>query len=309
MSARTSLHRSLSLFAVAAALGSVGCDDSLKSVSLIEETRVLGARVAVEADETRSSPMPGERAQLHFFVAAPSGEPQLSYALSVCAVRLTNNGFPPCASAPFASAMQVEASTADARLDFQVPNEVELESTPHAFASGLICPDSGLSLAPDGAPTCLLGVGSRVAFEFDLGSPEQSNRNPSFGADAITLDGEPWPASTETSCDASSLPHVTANSRHALRIDLADSDFEPLARDTSLGPARETLLVSPFSDAGKLEHGFLSMSADTPPEQRRVSWDAPATAGALPSLVRFYFVVRDARSGEDFAKRALCVVP
>ena len=29
----------------------------------------------------------------------------------------------------------------------------------------------------------------------------------------------------------------------------------------------------------------------------------------MPRLVRFYFVVRDARGGEDFAKRALCVVP
>src|SRR6478752_5070111 len=116
MSARTSLHRSLSLFAAAAALGSVGCDDSLKSVSLIEETRVLGARVEVEADETRASPMPGERASLHFFVATPNAEPQLSYALSVCAVRPTNNGFPSCESAPFASQVQVDPLPYDARL-------------------------------------------------------------------------------------------------------------------------------------------------------------------------------------------------
>jgi len=307
MSARTSLLPFLSLFAVA--LGSTGCDDSLKSVSLIEETRVLGARIAVEADESRASPAPGERASLHFFVVAPSGEPQFSYALSLCAVSPTNSGFPPCVGAPFASAVQADSTRADARLDFQVPPEIELSTTPHAFASGLICPDSGLNLAADGSATCLVGSGTQVAFEFELAGSEPSNHNPGFSADALTLDGEPWPASDETSCDAGTLPQVAAKSRHALRIDFSDADFEPLTRQTSLDPARETLLVSPFSDAGKLEHGFLSLSADTPPEQRRVSWDAPALTSTAPNLVRFYFVVRDARSGEDFTNRALCVVP
>ena len=307
MSARTS--RTLRLAGFAALLSSAGCDDSLKSVSLIEETRVLGARVEVEADPTRSAAKPGESAALRFFVAAPSAEPQISYALSVCAVQLVNSGFPPCAGAPFASALQAEASSAEARLDFRVPEDVAVESTPHAFASGLICPDSGLELGADGAPSCRTGRGTQVAFEFDLAGPEQSNRNPTFGADALSLDGEPWPASVEASCDAGSLPQVVKKTRHALRITLADSDFEALRRETSLDPGRETLLVSPFADAGKLDHGFLSLSADSPADQGRVSWEAPALADALPSLVRFYFVVRDASGGQDFTNRALCVVP
>src|SRR6187549_2723448 len=107
MSARASLPLSLSMFVIA--LASAGCDDSLKSVSLIEETRVLGARVETETDETRSSPKPGERALLRFFVAAPNGEPRIAYALSVCAVGLTNSGFPPCAGTAFASTVQTDA--------------------------------------------------------------------------------------------------------------------------------------------------------------------------------------------------------
>jgi hypothetical protein len=307
MSERTTLPLFLSLFV--AAVGGVGCDDSLKSVSLIEETRVLGARIEVEADPTRSSPKPGERASLRFFVAAPNAEPRISYALSVCAVELNNLGFPPCASAPFASAVQAEPSGTPASLDFQVPEDLALESTPHAFASGLICPDSGLDFGTSSAASCLSGGGTQVAFEFELGGPEQSNRSPSFGADALSLDGEPWPASAETACDPGPLPQVLAKSRHALQIVLADSDFELLTRETSLDPARETLLVSPFSSAGELSHGFISLSADAPANQRRVSWDAPALDAALPSLVRFYFVVRDARGGQDFTSRALCVVP
>lgn len=307
MSARASLPLSISL--LIAALPSAGCDDSLKSVSLIEETRVLGARLEVETDPTRSSPTPGERASLRFFVVAPNAEPRFSYALSVCAVRLANSGFPPCASEPFASALETEAGTADARLDFQVPEDIDLELTPHAFVSGKICPDSSLELDANSVATCAAGNGTEVAFEFALGGLEPSNRNPTFGADAFSLDGEPWPASTEASCDAGSLPRVKARSRHALRFELAESDFEPLTPQTSVDPDRETLLVSPFSSAGKLANGFLALSVDTPLEQRRVDWDAPTVADAVPSLVRFYFVVRDARSGEDFAQRALCVVP
>ncbi|HEY3252921.1 MAG TPA: hypothetical protein VGJ91_03200 [Polyangiaceae bacterium] len=306
MNARTSLPFGLSL---CLALCNAGCDDSLKSVSAIEETRVLGARLEVDTDPNRSSPEAGEGASLRFFVAAPDGEPQISYALSVCAVKPANSGFPPCVSAPFATSLRTEPSSGDARLDFQVPQDVLLENTPDAFASGLICPDSGLNLAADGTPSCLGASGTRVAFEFELGSAEQSNQSPSFAADALSLDGEPWPQSAETSCDAGTLPQVAAKSRHVLRVELADSNFEPLRQATSLDPARETLLVSPFSDAGTLDHGFLSLSQDTAPEQQRVSWDAPAIGDALPRLVRFYFVVRDARGGEDFTGRALCVVP
>ncbi|HYQ28481.1 MAG TPA: hypothetical protein VER04_14725 [Polyangiaceae bacterium] len=307
MSARPALPLCLSLFA--AGLCSAGCDDSLKSVSSIEETRVLGARVEVEADPNRSSPQPGEAASLSFFVAAPSAAPQISYSLSLCAAQLTNTGFPPCASAPFASTVQAEPANAAARLDFRVPEDVALESTPHAFASGLICPDSSLNLGADGAWSCDWGSGTRVAFEFDLGGPQHSNLSPSFGVNALLLDGEPWPPSSAASCDSGSLPQVVTKTRHALRIDLEDSSFELLTRETSLDPGRETLLVSPFVDAGQLDHGFLSLSADTPSEQRRVSWDAPALQGAEPRLVHFYFVVRDARGGQDFTNRALCVVP
>jgi hypothetical protein len=307
MSARTSLLRSLSWFVFA--LASAGCDDSLKSVSLIEETRVLGARVEVEQEPLRSSPHPGERASLRLLVAAPDGAANFSYALSLCAVRLTNNGFPSCDGAPFASAVEIAPSTKDARLDFQVPQEVDLETTPHAFASGLVCPDAGLQLGTDLVPRCLMGTGTEVAFEFALGGPEQSNQNPSFAPNGLALDGATWPASTEMSCEGDSLPRVPTKSRHVIGIDLADSDFELLPRSTSIDPARETLLASSFSSAGKLDHGFLALSAETPADQRRVSWDAPPSADGIETLVRFYFVVRDARGGQDFAERALCVVP
>lgn len=307
MSKRTS--RSSFLTLVATGLCGVACDDSLKNVSLIEETRVLGARVESDSDTTDAAPKPGEPASLRLFVAAPNGTPNFSYAISLCAVELTNLGFPACAGAPFASTERLTASHADARLDFVVPADIDWQATPHAFARGLICPDSELTTAADGSHGCVSGSGKEMGFEFSLGGGKDSNQNPAFGDDSFLLDGEPWLASPEASCDSGSLPQVAAKSVHSLRITLGDENFEPLAQATSVDPAREMLLVSPFSSAGKLNHGFLSLSADTPPEQRRVDWSAPALPDGLPSLVRFYFVVRDARSGEDFTRRALCVVP
>ncbi|HYP76671.1 MAG TPA: hypothetical protein VER12_11970 [Polyangiaceae bacterium] len=307
MSARVSLLPLLSL--LASSLCSGACDDSLKDVSLIEETRVLGARVESSGDPSRGSPRPGEQATLRLFVAAPSGAPHFSYTLSLCAVRLTNSGFPDCISAPFASISRVDSTPEDALLDFRVPEDIDLEQTPHAFASGLLCPDSDSILAADGTASCATGSGRRVAFEFAFGGVQDSNRNPNFADDAFLLDGQPWPANAQLSCAEGSLPEVPARSVHALSISLADSEFEPLSQPTAVDPDRETLLVSPFSSAGQLEHGFLSLTAHTPAEQRRVAWVAPTLADGQPQLLRFYFVVRDARSGEDFASRALCVVP
>src|SRR6478735_2769485 len=181
MSARVSLPLLLSLLAFG--LGSSGCDDSLKSVSLVEETRVLGARVESDADPSRGSPTPGERASLGVFVVGPDGQPQFSYALTMCAVHLTNTGFPECDSPPFASVVRVEPSPEAARLEFQVPEDVDLEQTPHAFAKGRVCPDSSLIVAADGSSSCANDGGREFAFEFALGGAEDTNHNPSFTED------------------------------------------------------------------------------------------------------------------------------
>ncbi|MET0794360.1 MAG: hypothetical protein ABW061_22750 [Polyangiaceae bacterium] len=291
-----------------AAFSLVGCDDSLKSVSLIEETRVLGARVEVESEPTRSSPNPGERATVRLFVAAPSEPANLSYALSVCAVSPVNTGFPNCGRAPFASTLQAEPGTAAPSLDFQVPTDLDLAATPHGFASALVCPGSSLEPDENGRPSCTNGPGLNVNFEFDLGGPDSANHSPSITADALTFDGQPWLASEATTCPGDLLG-VSANSKHALAITLSDTDFEPLPQTTSLEPGREALLVSQFSTAGKLSHAFVSLKADTQVADRTLSWDAPAANGEAATLVRFYYVVRDARGGEDFATRALCISP
>lgn len=306
MSAPASLSHSLVWALLGAAFCVMSCEDSLKSVSLIEETRVLGARVEVTGDPGRSSPQPGEQATARLFVAAPNEPAQLSYALSVCAVSPVNSGFPSCAGAPFAARVQPEPVSTAPELAFRVPPDLDLSATPHGFVSALVCPDSPLEVDANGVPRCANGAGTEVRFEFDLGGPEHENRSPSITEAALTLDGKPWLPSAATAC-AGDLPTAREGTQHTLGITLEDGAFEELPRTTEVEPARETLLVSQFSSAGKLDHAFLSLRADTPAADRQVSWEAPGAGGDTPTLVRFYFVVRDARGGEDLATRALCV--
>lgn len=309
MSAHASLPHWLIWPLVGSVFSVLGCGDSLKSVSLIEEMRVLGARVEVLSDPTRSSPRPGEQASLRLFVAAPNDPAALSYAISVCAVNPVNTGFPSCASAPFASAVQAEPVTSAPTLDFQVPADLDRKATPHGFANALLCPDSALKVDKNGASTCAVGAGTEVNFEFDLGGPDYENHSPSITERALTLDGEPWLESDAALTCASAPNTVTSGSKHTLAITLVDTDFEALPRTTAIEPGRESLLASQFSSAGKLSHAFLSINVESPLTDRQVTWDAPGAHGNAPTLVRFYFVVRDARGGEDFARRALCVAP
>jgi len=289
--------RALACFALLGGASlTLGCDDSLKRVSLIEETRVLGARTEVQSDPLRSSPKPGESARTRFFLAAPGGAPNVSYALSVCPVKPVFNGFPECVGEPFAQAERAAPSDAPVELSFDVPASLDVEATPHALIRGTICADGH-------APECTDGVATEVALELDLGTETTSNQNPTFSDDSLTLDGMPWLAAPELTCGT--LPEVSVKSSHRLGVALAAENFEAISQSTSVDPSQETLLVSLFSDLGELKHAFLSLDQSTPASARELSWSAPAE----PGVARFYFMVRDERAGQDFQTRALCVVP
>ena len=308
MSRRLSVSTLWLITSTSAAFSSLGCDDALKDEALIQETRVLGARVEVAGDPQRSSPAPGESAHFELFVAAPGGALNVAYALSLCGVSPTNSGFPACASAPFATAFRAQPSSEAPALDFQVPADLNLAQAPHGFASGILCPDSEAVLDADGGAQCASGAGNAVAFEFDFAGPGQDNGNPQFQADSVSLDGLTWANGAPSDC--ASLSQVHAKTKHTLNVHMQDDDFDMLVPLTSEDPTRETLLLSQFSDAGTLAHTFASLDATTPAGlSSDVSWDAPSATDASGTIARFYFVVRDSRGGEDFTTRALCVVP
>lgn len=72
---RLSLTRlSLTSMLLALAALSGACADDLPKASLIERMRLLGAHVSVIDDETRASPMPGERVRLSFATVFPDSD-------------------------------------------------------------------------------------------------------------------------------------------------------------------------------------------------------------------------------------------
>jgi hypothetical protein len=308
MSVHTRRRKVSFLLLRSAALLSSGCDDPLKSASLIEETRVLGARVEVAGDATRGSPGPGEPASFRLFMAAPNGAPNVAYAFVICGVSPTNSGFPSCKTAPFASVLQPDPSTAPPQLAFEVPADLDVTATPHGFANGVVCPDAAAEVDGNGGARCADGPGDAVGFEFDLSGPGQDNNNPNFTADSLTLDGAPWTATDGAAACAALLP-VQAGSSHRLGVHMQDTDFDALRQVNAEDPARETLLLSQFSSRGTLAHTFVSLTPSTPELASEVSWDAPSKADEGGTVAYFYFVIRDSRGGEDFAVRALCVGP
>jgi len=306
MSAHTGLSHWFYALAFGAAFVAFGCDDPLREESLIQETRVLGARVEVEGDAGRASPAARETAHFSAFLAAPDGAPSAGYALSVCGVQPTNSGFPSCATPAFGSVLQPDSRLGNPNFDFTVPADLDTSKTPHGFVRGLICPNDTAAVDANGDPSCAAGPGETIAFEFDFAGPGEDNQNPSFAADSLTLDGNPWPVPDESAgCEA--LPQVALGTKHSFGVALRDSDFDSLVQTTAEDPTRETILLSQFSTAGKLAHLFVSLTPQTPTSS--TDWDAPSQADAANPITHFYFVIRDSRGGEDLAERALCIAP
>src|ERR1700709_2072753 len=69
---------------VLASLFLVGCGPTFDPASLINTTRVLGARVEVEGAPDRASPVPGETANVTWLVTSPDGAPSPRWPFRAC---------------------------------------------------------------------------------------------------------------------------------------------------------------------------------------------------------------------------------
>jgi hypothetical protein len=286
------------------------CDDPLKRAELVEDLRVLGARVEVEGDPDRAAPGPGENASVRWLVATPEADAPVGWALSACVAATVNVGVPRCEGAPFASQTSAAPEAAAPALAFQIPAEIDPETSPRVVIVGSICRDA----VPMGDPEdsrCPGGTeGTQVTLEFELARPDDVNRNPRFGEPALALDGAPWPATAPASCEGDDVVRVRAGSgSHAVRIAVAADARDPVPPEGELDPERESLRVSHFSDGGELEHAFSSIPFDSELTEVSVPWNTPKSVPAEGRVVRFWFVLRDLRGGSDFLERAVCVEP
>lgn len=295
--------------AIGLLLGSTGCGDPLKPLELIEDLRVLGARVEVDGALERANPAPGERATARWLLAAPKVAPSVGWSLEACVLGEGGGSLPSCDGKPFASAASAGPELGAPTLTFDVPAATAADA--RVLVRGAICPDGAAGPASGGAACEASDLGTRVMLTFALADERHTNLNPELESDSLLFDGTPL-AEVDLISDGACerVPEVRAGSGDhllALRIDEADRD--PLVPETSLDPTRESLQITHFSTAGELERAFSASSWAEPAAPVSVIWRAPDSAPAGGLLTRFYLVVRDLRGGSDWLERAVCVVP
>src|SRR4051812_26650513 len=246
----------------------LGCDEPLKSVELVAEPRVLGARVEVQGDAGRAAPAPGETAVVSFLVASPQLAPSLGFALAACSAAPRQGARTACAAAPFARSTGENRAAARARLSFDVP--ADLDASGRIAVLGIICPDG--SPSADGSSCDGPDPGTPVALELELARVDDVNSNPELQAGSISFDGEAWPGlpAVEGDCVGLGFPEVAVASRHVIGVALDARDRDRLPRPTAQDPARESLQLSHFATAGDLARAFETIAWNSDQLSRNV---------------------------------------
>jgi hypothetical protein len=289
------------IYGVLLSVGLFGCDDPLKSVELVAEPRVLGARVEVADDPGRAAPAPGERATATFLVASPDPSSTLGYALAACPAAERRGGRSACAAEPFATSSSANGEAPAASIELEVP--AGLDPNGRVLVLGIVCPDG--SPRADGRSCDGADPGTEVALELELAREGDVNLNPELEPQTLSFDGSEWAdvAPVEGDCGGAGHPEVEPGSTHTLGVELSEGDRDSLPRPSALDPSRESLQLSRFATAGDLSRAFESIAWDSDELSRRVTWKAPKE----PGLVRFWLVLRDLRGGSANASRAVCV--
>jgi hypothetical protein len=279
----------------------LGCDDPLKTVELVEEPRLLGARVAVLDDPSRAAPAPGETATVTFLLASPAIAQTQGFALAACPAAARRSARSECAAEPFAQIVSADGESDTVSLSFEVPTD--LDPAGRVAVLGIVCPFG--SPSDDGTSCDGVEPGNPLTFELELSREDDVNQNPTLEPASLTFDGQEWPelAAVEGDCAGLGYVEVTAGSSHAFEVALSEDDRDALPHPEPLDPARESLQLSHFTTGGDLSRAFESIAWDSDELLRRTTWKAPKE----PGLVRFWLVLRDFRGGADFLERDVCV--
>ena len=294
-----------------------GCGPTFDSPSLIESTRVVGARVEVAGAPRRASPAPGERATVTWLMAAPGAMPALGWAFALCAPGAP--GGLSCESAPLAL---VQGTENPPRVTVDVPSADALGGAQSLILYGRICVGGAPVFDPRrGEPACAggaEGTTASVAIGVQTAGAD-ANHNP-VAEHGLTLDGQPWPAVAAGAESASDPcltgPRVLAGTEdHLIAAGTGDDDRErytALFGDPPMPTAfRESLQLSYFTTGGKFNSPYSFVEGDTPPGEAPVAtvkWTSPKAKDLTgDTAVSFLFVVRDSRGGMDWTARAVCV--
>jgi hypothetical protein len=286
-------------------LGTLGCDEPLSSVELIDKTRIVGARVEVAGDPTRAAPFPGESVEVRLLVLAPELDPAFAFAMRSCVAVDTAWDTARCGSEALATASSLDPVAGAPLLRFDAPGDATGSERLAVFAS--VCP-AGVSLPNENARRCSdRSETLAVTLDFAMDDGLHPNSNPTFTS--VLLDGTELPAASATTTDCSLLTSIPPGSRHTLRVELDERSRDPLLEETGADTTRESLLVSYFITHGDLDHAFSSIQSTAAVAAGSAVWTAPGRVGDVPRLARFVVVARDGRGGSDFVERRVCVEP
>ncbi|MCC6215702.1 MAG: hypothetical protein IT376_12630 [Polyangiaceae bacterium] len=306
-SARRPRARALLPLVALAGLGTAlaGCDEPLADPALLEDTRVLAARVEVDGAPGRASPAAGELATVRWLVPSPRAEVRLAHAFAVCEAADAAAGVPSCAKPPFA-VVRAELPAADApSVSFRVPDDAQAGSL---AVLGVICEDA--PPAPGSTEACApeARFAQRVSLVVPLGT---GNGNPDLTAAAVTLGADalspadPGAAPGEACAQSPvEIRRVRPGATLRLAVEPAPSAREPI--DPADGAELEPLRVSWVASAGELASSVAWI------EGSATAADVELTAPSAPAdgrLVRLWIVARDSRGGVDWTTRAYCAAP
>ena len=303
----------LPLTALLLATAVAGCGPTFDPGSLIEKTRVVGARVEVEGAPDRAAPAPGETATVTWLVTAPADIPPLGWAFALCAPNAL--GKLNCDSDPLALYQGTETPP---RVTFTVPTAAELGTAKNLILYGRICTNSAPTLDPEsGIPGCTdQGDGTTAGVSIKLQDGPDVNHNP-VADHGFTFDGQPWAASVAGTDACVAGPRVKADTvDHVITLVSDGNDRENYTADAGYPPVptalREELQISEFTTWGKLKTGvsFVEATDAAPQTTVEVKWTTPKPADVTAEKpVTFTFVVRDDRGGIDWTTRSVCVTP
>jgi hypothetical protein len=293
-----------------------GCGPEFDPASLVDKTRVLGARIEVEGAPDRAAPMPGETANVSWLVTSPGAMPPLAWTFAAC-LPGTADGKRTlgCVDDPLA---RFDGTASPPRISIPVPATTSLGGAASIVLYGQIC--SGLDATPtfdpgSGLPGCMGGRGTTVSLDIPLQLGTDINHNP-VAERAFTFDGVAWPAPTVDADPCTAGPRVAVGSKdHVISTTADGGDRERytvvLGAPPVATPARERLQISHFTTAGKLnsQFAFVEATDESAATTVAVYWEAPEATDADGSGVTFTFVVRDDRGGTDWTTRTVCVTP
>jgi hypothetical protein len=294
------------------------CSDPIKDAQLIEELRVLAARLEVTAEPGLAWPRPGDDAVVRWLVVAPGPAPAFAWQLVACLAEPGPQGLPQCVADPFAT-VRGAAPAAAPEVAFHLPPEQQVAPPERLAVLGVFCSAGEPELEAELLGSrCSRGATILADFETQVAASGEPNRNPTLSDASIELDGGPWSPPTEPAgaierCaerqPTPALPAASAGSRsYALRVVLDSADRDAVVTDDSLTPEHEELQVSEFATAGLLDRQFSFIEPTAESFAVETTWEPPKAAPDGGRLVRFYFVVRDLRGGVDWSERHLCLV-